>query len=76
VRYSSLEKAFPEESLKLRAAIEEEYRARYQSLKRLAEVEPPQTAEGGPGVCTSAPGAEHARPGSKDDACDDGRAGK
>jgi len=76
VRYSSLEKAFPEESRKLRAAIEEEYRERYQALKKLAEAEPPQPAAAGTGVCTSAADPEHARPGSKDDACDDGRAGK
>ncbi len=37
VRYASLEKSFPEESRRLRARIEEEFNARYESLKVLAD---------------------------------------
>ncbi len=37
VRYAALEKSFPEESTKLRAQIEEQYTARYEGLKKLAE---------------------------------------
>ncbi len=37
VRYASLEKAFPDESKRLRAIIEEEYKERYEALKLLAD---------------------------------------
>jgi pyruvate-ferredoxin/flavodoxin oxidoreductase len=39
VRYASLEKTFPEESKKLRARLEEEYNARYEKFKAMAEKE-------------------------------------
>jgi pyruvate-ferredoxin/flavodoxin oxidoreductase len=39
VRYASLEKSFPEESKKLRARLEEEYNARYEKFKAMAEKE-------------------------------------
>ena len=37
VRYASLEKAFPEESQKLRARLEVELNQRYENLKRMAD---------------------------------------
>ncbi len=37
VRYAALEKSFPEESAKLRAALENEYIDRYEKLKKMAE---------------------------------------
>ncbi len=40
IRYASLEKAFPEESQKLRAALEAEYTERYEKLKQMAETAP------------------------------------
>ncbi len=36
VRYASLEKAFPEESKKLRAELEKEFNERYEALRLLA----------------------------------------
>ena len=39
IRYASLEKAFPEESKKLRTQIEKEYLDRYESLKLMADPE-------------------------------------
>ncbi|QTA91730.1 pyruvate:ferredoxin (flavodoxin) oxidoreductase [Desulfonema magnum] len=80
VRYASLEKAFPEESEKLRAVLEQEYKARYESLKKLAEETPAEeketeSAEDDPS-CTVTNTAEHARLDNVDDACDDGRTGK
>jgi len=40
IRYASLEKTFPEESQKLRAALEAEYTERYEKLKKMAETAP------------------------------------
>ncbi len=87
MRYASLEKAFPEESKKLRAVLEEEYKARYQSLRLMAEdvvteekktpeiSESPATSEDDPSCVISAT-AEHSRLDNIDAPCDDGRAGK
>ncbi|WP_461210451.1 pyruvate:ferredoxin (flavodoxin) oxidoreductase [Desulfocurvus sp. DL9XJH121] len=80
-RYGLLERTFPEESKKLRSAIESDYLQRYEQFKALAALEVPSisvdaTPKGGDvkaGACTSA-GAEQARPKSGE-ACDDGRKG-
>jgi pyruvate-ferredoxin/flavodoxin oxidoreductase len=37
VRYASLQKTFPEESVRLTAQLEAEYQARYEALKRMAD---------------------------------------
>jgi pyruvate-ferredoxin/flavodoxin oxidoreductase len=85
VRYASLEKAFPEESKKLRAALEAEYKIRYQKLKALADAEPLEAevlleqgkaSRAESDSCVVSATAEHARADNADDACDDGRAGK
>ena len=45
VRYASLQKTFPEESKRLTAQLEAEYKDRYEVLKRLAEVKPDEDEE-------------------------------
>jgi pyruvate-ferredoxin/flavodoxin oxidoreductase len=81
VRYASLEKLFPEESKKLRSAIEVQYNERYLRLKKLAEMEAvtlptPEVPTGADGsstdACVISDTAEHGgRPGAGE-ACDDG----
>ena len=87
-RYGLLERTFPEESKKLRTALEKDYTARYETLKRLADAEPlhPQVDEpelpGKTGKepdmerCEITETAEHARTQGDNGPCDDGRAGK
>ncbi|AOY58607.1 MULTISPECIES: pyruvate:ferredoxin (flavodoxin) oxidoreductase [Desulfococcus] len=83
VRYAALEKLFPEESRKLRAAIETQYMERYLQLKQLSEMQPPELpkpeveigAAGSTDACVLSETPEHGgRPGTGE-ACDDGRAG-
>ncbi len=85
IRYAALEKLFPEESKRLRAALEEEYRQRFAKLKRFAEMEviPPSAGDIKIGdgknmsdACVLADTAEHGGRHDTGDACDDGRAGK
>ncbi|MDM8524830.1 pyruvate:ferredoxin (flavodoxin) oxidoreductase [Desulfococcaceae bacterium HSG8] len=86
LRYASLEKAFPEESKRLRGVIETEYKNRYEGMKLRAEMAPPEAVEAAqtaeipdgsdPDSCVITTTAEHARVDNVDDACDDGRAGK
>ncbi len=63
VRYASLEKAFPEESKKLRTVLEEEYSVRYETLKKMAEdtTEKPAEAEKSPKADMDASTAEHSQ---------------
>ncbi len=80
VRYAALEKFKPEDSKKLRRAIEKEYIERYLSLKQLSEL-PPVTlniadpiigkANAETDACVLTDTAEH----GSGVACDDGRAG-
>ena len=84
VRYAALEKLFPEESKKLRAAIEVQYNERYLRLKKLAEMEAvtlsaPKVPTGGDGStegCVTSDTAEHSGRRGAGKACDDSRAGK
>ena len=91
VRYASLEKAFPEESQKLRARLEVEINQRYENWKRMAdqafaaEKEDKQPPEVAPvaekkaedlDACTVSGTAEHSRSGDSGEPCDDGRTGK
>ena len=84
VRYAALEKLFPEESKKLRAAIETEYTERYLQLKQLAEMEPPALpkpevalgANGTTDACFLSDTPEHGGRAGAGEACDDGRSGK
>lgn len=84
VRYASLEKTFPEEASRLHARLDEEFSARYQKLKRLAEADlsvpetpPAETGDTADGdACLTSQTAEHSRAGATDEPCDDGRAGK
>ena len=82
-RYGLLERTFPEESKKLRSAIEADYLHRYEQFKALAALDVPKAsvaadpkggAEAGEG-CTVSDTAEHSRP-EGGEACDDGRKGK
>ena len=82
-RYGLLERTFPEESKKLRSAIEADYLHRYEQFKALAALDVPKAsvaadpkggAEAGEG-CTASDTAEHSRP-EGGEACDDGRKGK
>ena len=87
-RYGLLERTFPEESKKLRAAIEKDYAERYETLKRLADAEPviPQVAEPVLAAeaedpaqierCSATATAEHANVKGANGSCDDGRSGK
>jgi pyruvate-ferredoxin/flavodoxin oxidoreductase len=82
VRYASLQKSFPEEAKRLTVQLEKQYRERYASLKRLADMEyappevdakeVPEMAVAGDPVCTLSSTAEH---GGAEEPCDDGRAG-
>lgn len=80
-RYAALEKIAPEESKRLRAAIEKEYNERYLLLKQIAEApavtapagEPVPTGNGDSEFCTVSETPEHVRR-KGGDACDDGRA--
>ncbi|GAB6177546.1 pyruvate:ferredoxin (flavodoxin) oxidoreductase [Desulfobaculum senezii] len=83
-RYGLLERTFPEESKKLRAAIEQQYMHRFEYYKSLAALEGPKVVspddvelKGGEAgeQCATAATPEHARPESGE-ACDDGRKGK
>ncbi|GBC61540.1 pyruvate:ferredoxin (flavodoxin) oxidoreductase [Desulfonema ishimotonii] len=84
VRYAALEKLFPEESKKLRSAIDIQYKERYLRLKQIAELEAvtlpapeiPEGAAGDTDACTLADTAEHGGRADAGEACDDGRAGK
>ncbi len=79
-----LEKIAPEESRKLRTAIEQDYLARFEMYKYLANQEPvvvaaeAKPAAGAPegDGCTISTTAEHAGDAKAGSACDDGRAGK
>jgi pyruvate-ferredoxin/flavodoxin oxidoreductase len=83
VRYAALEKLFPEESKKLRAAIETEYMERYLQLKQMAETAPPELpkpevelgAAGSTDACVLSETPEHGGRPDAGEACDDGRAG-
>jgi pyruvate-ferredoxin/flavodoxin oxidoreductase len=86
-RYGLLERTFPEESKKLRSAIETQYLERYEILRRMAEEEPssqPAPASAGKKAtskekvnrCEVTSTAEHARPEGDSGPCDDGRSGK
>jgi len=83
-RYALLEKIAPEESRKLRTAIEQDYLARFEMYKYLANQEPVVvSAEAKPAAgapegdgCTISNTAEHAGDAKAGSACDDGRAGK
>jgi pyruvate-ferredoxin/flavodoxin oxidoreductase len=85
-RYGLLERTFPEESKKLRSAIEVDYLERYETLKRLAEAAPGTTPAPGKVPTSSAKEegqhcqvtstAEHARTSKSNGPCDDGRSGK
>ena len=87
-RYGLLERTFPEESKKLRTAIEKDYAERYETLKRLADAEPviPQVAEPVLAAeaedpaqierCSATATAEHANVKGANGSCDDGRSGK
>ncbi len=83
-RYALLEKIAPEESRKLRTAIEQDYLARFEMYKYLANQEPvvvaaeAKPAAGAPegDGCTISTTAEHAGDAKAGSACDDGRAGK
>ncbi|MFA6810544.1 MAG: thiamine pyrophosphate-dependent enzyme, partial [Desulfoplanes sp.] len=87
-RYGLLERTFPEESKKLRTAIEKDYIERYETLKRLAEAEPviPQVADpvlsakaenpSGVQLCQATATAEHTNAKGANSSCDDGRSGK
>ncbi len=85
IRYAALEKLFPEESKRLRASLEEEYRQRFERLKRFAKMEitPPSSVDiktvddkSESHACVLADTAEHGGRAEAGDACDDGRAGK
>ncbi len=84
VRYAALEKLFPEESKKLRAAIETEYTERYLQLKQLAEMEPPTLpkpevalgANGTTDACFLSDTPEHGGRAGAGEERDDGRSGK
>ena len=88
-RYALLERTFPEESKKLRSAIEVQYQERYEALQRMADVEPcakpapevtPAKAPADEGAgnerCKVTATAEHARSDGNNGPCDDGRSGK
>ena len=83
VRYAALEKLFPEESKKLRSAIETEYTERYLQLKQLAEMQPielhkPEVELGAGGstdACVLSETPEHSGRADSGEACDDGRGG-
>ena len=83
VRYASLEKLFPEESKKLRSAIETEYTERYLQLKQMAEMELPVLAKpevtlgagGSTDACVLSETPEHGGRAGAGEACDDGRDG-
>lgn len=80
-RYAALEKIAPEESKRLRAAIEKEYNERYLLLKQISEAPAVTAPAGDPvtvgnadsGFCAVTETPEHARR-KGGDACDDGRA--
>lgn len=80
-RYAALEKIAPEESKRLRAAIEKEYNERYLLLKQISEApavtapagDPVTVGNGDSGFCAVTETPEHARR-KGGDACDDGRA--
>ncbi|BFR50096.1 pyruvate:ferredoxin (flavodoxin) oxidoreductase [Nitratidesulfovibrio sp. HK-II] len=80
-RYAALEKIAPEESKRLRTAIEKEYNERYLLLKQIAEAPAVTAPAGAPvtvgnadsGFCAVTETPEHARR-KGGDACDDGRA--
>lgn len=83
VRYAALEKSFPEESKRLRAALELEYRRRYLGLKQLSELAPvtlpspeiPLQANIDSDACVLSDTAEHGGREGAGNACDDGRGG-
>jgi len=83
VRYAALEKLFPEESKKLRTAIETQYMERYLQLKQLSEITPPELpkpeveigAAGSTEACMLSETPEHGGRPETGEACDDGRAG-
>ncbi|EGY25655.1 pyruvate:ferredoxin (flavodoxin) oxidoreductase [Desulfovibrio sp. A2] len=80
-RYAALEKIAPEESKRLRAAIEKEYNERYLLLKQISEAPAVTAPAGDPvtvgnadsGFCAVTETPEHARR-KGGEACDDGRA--
>ncbi|MBG3876521.1 pyruvate:ferredoxin (flavodoxin) oxidoreductase [Desulfovibrio oxamicus] len=80
-RYAALEKIAPEESKRLRAAIEKEYNERYLLLKQISDAPavtapagaPVTVGNGDSGFCAVTETPEHARR-KGGDACDDGRA--
>ncbi len=84
-RYAALEKMLPEESKRLRHAIEKQCLERYALLKQLSELPPivvdlpgPKTGggkNGGKDACELTDTAEHAKR-KGGEACDDGRASK
>ena len=89
VRYSSLQRTFPQEAEKLHARLEAEFMERYNKLKKMADeglapeeagakdsaIQPEGAALDDP-ACTISATAEHSRTDNPDEPCDDGRAGK
>jgi pyruvate-ferredoxin/flavodoxin oxidoreductase len=84
VRYAALEKLFPEESTKLRAALEVEYAKRYLRLKQLSELAPvilpqpdvPLHADIETEACVLSDTAEHGGREGTGGPCEDGRSAK
>jgi pyruvate-ferredoxin/flavodoxin oxidoreductase len=85
VRYSSLQKLFPSEAVRLHVQLTEEVNRRYDRYKRMTDDGAPAKVEAvavvveetaKSDVCVLSSTAEHGRADAADEPCDDGRAGK